>query len=73
MGKRMNKNLTSVFFALSGLIGYFIMVTVFPEQQVERLLFLVCLALTAVFLLYRERKQRLKKERGNLTEITQVN
>ena len=57
----MNRNLAGLFFVLSGLIGYFIMVIVFPERRVERILFLVILAVTAVFLLYLERKQRQKK------------
>jgi hypothetical protein len=60
-GKNVNINFTALFFAASGLIGYFLILKYFPTLTFERLLFLVSFELPAVFLYYWDRRQKRKK------------
>ena len=57
----MNINFAALFFATSGLIGYFLILKYFPMLTFERLLFLVSFELSAVFLYYLDRRQKRKK------------
>ena len=58
----MNINFAALFFAVSGLIGYFLILKYFPTLTFERLLFLVSFELPAVFLYSWDRHQKRKKE-----------
>jgi len=64
-GKNLNINFTALFFAASGLIGYFLLLKYFPTLTFERLLFLVSFELPAVFLYYWDRRQKQKKRTVN--------
>lgn len=57
----MNINFTALFFAVSGLVGYFLLLKYFPTLTFERLVFLVGFELPAVFLFYWDRRQKRKK------------
>jgi membrane protein DedA with SNARE-associated domain len=58
----MNLNLAATLVAVFALIGYSLMRFFFPTFNYERLLFLVSLALIAVFLMFMYRRQQRKKE-----------
>ncbi len=55
-------NLAALFLAASGLIGYFLILMLFPMLTFERLLFLAGFELSATFLYCWDRRQKRKKE-----------
>jgi len=57
-----NINIVALLLAVSGLIGYFLMLIFFPILTFERLLFLACFEIPATFLYYWDKRQKLKRE-----------
>jgi hypothetical protein len=57
-----NINIVALLLAASGLIGYFLMLMLFPMLTFERLLFLASSELPAIFMHYWDKHQKRKRE-----------